>query len=39
MLKLFLIFTLTAACLAFSGCATKDNGSREYKPGKGWVPT
>jgi hypothetical protein len=39
MKKLLLGLALTLLCVAFNGCATKDTGSREYKPGKGWVPT
>jgi hypothetical protein len=33
-LLLFLIAALVAA-----GCASPPSGSREYIPGKGWVPT
>ena len=32
------IVALAVVCLAFSGCASKPEGSREYKPGVGWVP-
>jgi hypothetical protein len=39
MKKLCLALALTILCLAFTGCATKETGSREYKPGQGWVPT
>jgi hypothetical protein len=34
---LILLLGLTVALLA-NGCAS-DKGSREYIPGKGWVPT
>jgi hypothetical protein len=37
MKKLFLLLAL-AGCVVLSGCAS-DKGSREYKPGKGWVPS
>jgi len=31
---------LLAALLAFGGgCSTQDKGSREFIPGKGWVPS
>jgi hypothetical protein len=34
---LLLMLALAVACLT-AGCAS-DKGSREYIPGKGWVPT
>jgi len=37
MSKLCLLFLLAALVLA-AGCASKPSGSREYIPGKGWVP-
>jgi hypothetical protein len=33
---MFLLLLLVGS-VAIAGCA-KDKGSREYKPGKGWVP-
>jgi len=37
MSKLCLLLLLTVALLA-AGCAAQHSGSREYIPGKGWVP-
>jgi hypothetical protein len=37
MSKLCLLVLLAAALLA-GGCASPHSGSREYIPGKGWVP-
>jgi len=37
MSKLCLVLLLAAA-LAVSGCCCTHSGSREYIPGKGWVP-
>ncbi len=37
MSKLFLLLMLAAA-LVLAGCTT-NRGSREYIPGRGWVPT
>jgi hypothetical protein len=39
MKKIVCLLALAAACLFLNGCASDDNGSREYKPGEGWVPT
>ena len=39
MKTLCLALVLTLLSLAFTGCATKDTGSREFRPGQGWVPT
>ncbi len=39
MKQLLLAVAVAALCLAFTGCASKDNGSREYRPGQGWVPS
>ena len=33
-----LLLVLLTVVLAIAGCKT-DSGSREYIPGKGWVPT
>lgn len=38
MSKLCLILVLAAALLAVAGCASPSSGSRDYIPGKGWVP-
>jgi hypothetical protein len=38
MRKLVWILALAVACFTLNGCASQDNGSREYKPGEGWVP-
>jgi hypothetical protein len=38
MSKLCLLLLLIAT-LAAAGCASDSSGSREYIPGKGWVPT
>lgn len=35
-MKIFLLFVLAAALLG-AGCKTKE-GSREFIPGRGWVP-
>jgi len=32
------ILILLAAALVAAGCSSTDPGSREYIPGKGWVP-
>jgi hypothetical protein len=37
MSKLCLLFLLAALIFAV-GCASKSSGSRDYIPGKGWVP-
>jgi hypothetical protein len=37
MSKLVLLFLLAAALIVASGCKTH-SGSREFMPGKGWVP-
>jgi hypothetical protein len=37
MSKLCLLFLLATLILA-AGCAEKSSGSRDYVPGKGWVP-
>jgi hypothetical protein len=36
-MKPFLLLAFLAAALAATGCQT-DKGSREFIPGKGWVP-
>ncbi len=36
-MKSLLLLVLLAAMLAATGCQT-DKGSREFIPGKGWVP-
>jgi hypothetical protein len=38
MLKFVALLVLAAALLGSSGCASP-TGSREFIPGKGWVPT
>jgi hypothetical protein len=37
MSKLCLLMLLIAM-IAVAGCASKSSGSRDYIPGKGWVP-
>jgi hypothetical protein len=37
MAKILILFLLVAALVAAGGCKTH-SGSREYLPGKGWVP-
>jgi hypothetical protein len=37
MLKIVLLLILAVTILSASGCANH-SGSREYIPGKGWVP-
>jgi hypothetical protein len=37
MSKLCLLLILVAALVA-AGCASPSSGSRDYIPGKGWVP-
>jgi hypothetical protein len=37
MSKICVLILLLAALAVASGCKT-DSGSREYTPGKGWVP-
>lgn len=37
-MKAFLILLLALGLLAATGCQT-NKGSREYVPGRGWVPT
>jgi hypothetical protein len=38
-MKSFLVVVgLAGVLVLLSGCATKDSGSREFIPGKGWVP-
>ena len=40
MRKIILLLLLgLAVTLLGVGCASSDKGSREYIPGKGWVPT
>jgi hypothetical protein len=39
MKKLVCLLALAVACVLLDGCASRDDGSREYKPGEGWVPT
>jgi len=39
MKTIWLVLVLALLSLAFTGCATKDTGSREFRPGQGWVPT
>jgi uncharacterized protein YcfL len=39
MSKLCLLLMLAALLLVMVGCASPPSGSREYIPGKGWVPT
>jgi len=36
-IKIVILFVL-AASLALAGCKTDQSGSREFIPGKGWVP-
>ena len=38
MSKIVILFVL-AVTLALAGCKTEESGSREFIPGKGWVPT
>ncbi len=38
MSKLCLLLLLAATLLVAAGCATEHSGSRDYIPGKGWVP-
>jgi hypothetical protein len=38
MLKFAVLFVLAVSLLAASACKT-NQGSREFIPGKGWVPT
>ena len=38
MRKIILLLLLGLAVTLLAGCAS-DKGSREYIPGKGWVPT
>jgi hypothetical protein len=33
------LLLLLVSLLAAAGCASKPSGSREFIPGKGWVPT
>jgi hypothetical protein len=37
MAKIYVLILLLAALVVASGCKTH-SGSREYVPGKGWVP-
>lgn len=37
MAKMLMLLVLVAALVAVAGCKTH-SGSREYIPGKGWVP-
>jgi hypothetical protein len=38
-MKKLITLVLLAAALAFiSGCASEHSGTRDYVPGKGWVP-
>jgi len=39
MRKMHLILLLALVVLALAGGCASDKGSREYIPGKGWVPT
>jgi hypothetical protein len=40
MRKMFLLLLLALVLVSFAGgCVSQDKGSREYIPGKGWVPT
>ena len=34
----FCVLLLLATILLAGGCASHSSGSREYVPGKGWVP-
>ena len=34
----FCVLLLLATVLLAAGCASNSSGSREYIPGKGWVP-
>lgn len=36
-MKQFLLLMVVAATLTLTGCKT-DSGSREFIPGKGWLP-
>jgi len=38
MSKLCLLVLLAGLLLAAAGCASQHSGSREYIPGRGWVP-
>lgn len=38
MMRILLLLTLAATLLAVTGCKT-NKGSREFIPGRGWVPT
>jgi len=38
MTRTLLLLTLVLALLVSAGCCTKNSGSREFIPGKGWVP-
>ena len=37
--KFVLVLMLTGLLAAAIGCKTEPSGSREFIPGKGWVPT
>jgi len=39
MRKMLLLLVLALAVLIAAGGCASDKGSREYIPGKGWVPT
>jgi len=39
MRKMFLLLLLALVLVSFAGGCASDKGSREYIPGKGWVPT
>jgi hypothetical protein len=38
MRNFLLALTLIAALTLVAGCSSPDQGSREFIPGKGWVP-
>lgn len=38
MSKFCLLLLLATLLLGAAGCASQHSGSREYIPGKGWVP-
>jgi len=37
--KLIILCVLAASLAVLAGCKTDQSGSREFIPGKGWVPT
>ncbi len=39
MRKMLLLLLLALAVVSLAGGCASDKGSREYIPGKGWVPT